>query len=90
VATALRLDPDSAEAHSVRGFIAAFMDFDRATAEAEHQRAAQLAPNDPRVLHELGNQLAGIGRLEEAIATMRRPSSSIRSRIARTTTSRAC
>ena len=72
VDTALSLSPDLAAAHTARGRLLATADFDWAGAEAAYRRAVQLAPNDGNALHNLGLQLAMLGKVEEASALTRR------------------
>ena len=72
VDTALTLSPDLAAAHTARGRLLAAADFDWVGAEAAYRRAVQLAPNDGNALHNLGLQLAMLGKVEEASALTRR------------------
>jgi Flp pilus assembly protein TadD len=66
--SALRLDPNLAEAHSAQGLILEVIDFNFAGAEAEHRRALELAPQDPVATNNLASLMSGLGRLDEAVA----------------------
>ncbi len=66
--SALRLDPNLAEAHLAKGVILAQVDFDFAGAETEYRRALELAPQDPRVTQALATLLSNLGRLDEGVA----------------------
>jgi TolB-like protein/Tfp pilus assembly protein PilF len=70
--TALTLDPDLAAAHEARGYILLSADFDWAGAQAEYQRAIQLAPNDGPSLFGMGSLMAALGRPGQAVALTRR------------------
>jgi TolB-like protein/Tfp pilus assembly protein PilF len=70
--TALQLAPDSALAHRARGHLLQSADFDLRGAQAEYQRAAQLAPNDPGVLFNLAAMDATLGRMQQAVALTRK------------------
>ena len=72
VTTALRLDPDLAAAHGARGWLALNADMDLLAAEAEFRRQLQLAPNDSEAQSDLGNLLAGIGQVTQAIELTQR------------------
>ena len=72
VTTALRLDPDLAAAHGARGWLALNADMDLPAAEAEFRRQLQLAPNDSKAQSDLGNLLAGIGQVTQAIELTQR------------------
>jgi serine/threonine-protein kinase len=64
---ALALDPNLAEAHRAQG--GTLSDgFNSVEAEAEFRRALELAPQDPSVTRALANQMALLGRLDEAVA----------------------
>jgi TolB-like protein/tetratricopeptide (TPR) repeat protein len=67
---ALALAPDLPAAHLARGFVLQNLDFNWSGAEAEFREALKLAPNGDAKF-ALSNQLASIGRLEEAIAMVR-------------------
>jgi TolB-like protein/tetratricopeptide (TPR) repeat protein len=69
--TALRLAPDSALAHGARGWLLS-SDLDWRGAQAEYQRASQLAPNDAGVLFDLGNVDATLGRVQSAVTLSRK------------------
>jgi TolB-like protein/Flp pilus assembly protein TadD len=64
---ALELDPNLADAHSAQGGILRDIDFNFVEAEAEYRCALELAPQDQNVMGALGNQMALLGRLEEAV-----------------------
>ena len=68
VDTALELTPDLALAHEARGVLLLSAGFNWRGAEAEFQRAAQLAPNDAGVLSDLGTLDATLGRVQSAVA----------------------
>jgi Flp pilus assembly protein TadD len=70
--SALRLDPNLAEAHVAKGGVLQNFDFDFAGAEAEFRRALELAPQDPRATRNLASLLASLGRLDEAVALHQR------------------
>ena len=69
--TARALDPNLAAAHGARGYVLLDADFDWTGAQAEYQRAVQLAPNDGASLVNLGNSQATLGHLGQAIALTR-------------------
>ncbi|MGH8232777.1 MAG: hypothetical protein ACREPU_01070 [Rhodanobacteraceae bacterium] len=69
--TALALNPDLAAAHGARGFLLQAADFDWTGAQAEDQRAAQLAPHDGGILFNLGNLLATLGHPGQAVTLTR-------------------
>ena len=64
----LELDPNLAEAHVAQGESLRDIDLNFVEAEAEFRRALELAPQDPRATADLGNQMAKLGRLDEAVA----------------------
>ena len=66
--SALRLDPNLAEARLAKGIVLLNFDFDVARAEAEYRRALALAPQNPKVMWGLASLLAILGRLDEAVA----------------------
>lgn len=68
---ALTLAPDSARAHAAQGLLLTRADLDWSGAEAEFNRAAQLAPNDAEIKFWLGLQLATVGRPERAVELTR-------------------
>jgi TolB-like protein/DNA-binding winged helix-turn-helix (wHTH) protein/Tfp pilus assembly protein PilF len=68
---ALQLAPGLGPAHAARAYLL-FYDFDYRGALAGCRRAVQLAPDDGTVLNGCGYTLAGIGRLDEAIALRER------------------
>ncbi|HEX7323943.1 MAG TPA: tetratricopeptide repeat protein [Rhodanobacteraceae bacterium] len=71
VTTALGLDPDSSLAHQARAFLLLDVDNDWAGAEAEAQRALQLAPGDAEAKFMLGNLLATLGQVGRAVELTR-------------------
>ena len=70
-ATALRLAPDSAEAHAANAAWLGSIALDQAGALAETERALALSPWDASLLHTLAIHQTAFGRLEEAAATLR-------------------
>jgi serine/threonine-protein kinase len=70
--TALKLAPDSARAHAARGNLLQEVDFDWRGAQAEFQRALQLAPDDSGALFDLGNLDATLGRVQPAVDLTRK------------------
>jgi TolB-like protein len=71
--TALRLDPNLAEAHVALGKVLFFSDIDLPGAVREYKRGIELQPNDATAHHWFGNDtLAALGRFEEAIAEGKR------------------
>jgi TolB-like protein/Flp pilus assembly protein TadD len=71
-ATALALNPDSAQAHLARENLLVRVDFDWAGAEAECRRALQLAPNNAQAQFSLGHVLATLGQNRQAVALTRK------------------
>jgi TolB-like protein/Flp pilus assembly protein TadD len=71
VEAALKADPQLAAAHIAKSRIVEIADFDWAEAEAEAQRALQLAPNDGAAKHRLGQVLAWQGQPQQAIGLER-------------------
>jgi len=72
VATALRLEPDSAEAHKSYGRVLWDLDNDIAGATREVDRALALAPQDAEALVQLGTLQASVGELALAEASYQR------------------
>ena len=73
ISTALRLDPNLAEAHTANGKFLYGYEMDIHGSLREHQRAIELKPNDSTAHHWLGNDvLVALGRFEEAIAEGKR------------------
>jgi TolB-like protein len=68
---ALALSPDLAAAHLAQGSLLMTSDFDWRGGEAEYRRALTLAPNDGAAQASLGNALANLGELEQAIELLR-------------------
>jgi TolB-like protein/DNA-binding winged helix-turn-helix (wHTH) protein/tetratricopeptide (TPR) repeat protein len=64
---ALDLDPTMAEAHAVLGRILVHFDWDAAGSDRAGQRALELDPTNPFVLHCRSLMLADQGRFEEAL-----------------------
>ncbi len=71
IATALKLDPDSALAHSVHSTLLDAVERNWAGAEAEARRALQLAPNSAGAKYTLGTKLAALGKVHEAVKLTR-------------------
>jgi len=71
-ATALRLDPELAAAHSLAGYIACMWDFDWERAEREFGRALELNPSDADTHDYYGRMLSSLGRHDEAVIANRR------------------
>lgn len=71
-ATALRIAPDSAEAHAANAAWLGSIALDPAGALAETERALALSPQDASLLHTLAIRQTAFGRLEQAAATLRR------------------
>jgi serine/threonine-protein kinase len=71
IRTALRLDPDSSDAHTAAGYVALAYDFDWQKAEAELRRALELNGNNAPARKFLVWRLALAKRYEEAIAAGR-------------------
>lgn len=69
---AVELDPDSAPAHTVLGHVYMQYDRDYESAEKEFNRARALNDRYARLWHHLAILRAYQGRLEEALAAMRR------------------
>ena len=70
--TALKLNPDLAEAHAAHGRILQTVDRDVVGAEAALRHALELAPQSVLATRWLGVMLAQQGHLVDAVATMRR------------------
>lgn len=71
-ATALRIAPDSAEAHAANAAWMASIALDQAGAMHETMRALELSPQDPGLLHSLAIQQTAFGQLEAAAGNLRR------------------
>lgn len=71
VATALQLEPDLARARFAQAQLHR-IDLRLADAEREYQRAAELSPNDPAIIRELGLMQSERGHLGAALATIDR------------------
>jgi serine/threonine-protein kinase len=70
--TALRLDPNLADAHWAKGWILEDIAFNFTGAEAEYRRALELAPQNPRVMQALATLMSELGRFDEAVALTQR------------------
>jgi TolB-like protein/tetratricopeptide (TPR) repeat protein len=68
---ALRLDPNVATAHAARGLLLQWVDFDLTGAQAEFQRAVELAPADSLSHFTLARMSGTLGRAREAIPMLR-------------------
>ena len=66
-AVALRLDPESSEAHGTMGYLLMVRDFAWADAEREFQRALALGPSNADAYDLYGRLCAAQGRFAEAI-----------------------
>ena len=66
-AAALKLDPDSAQAHTARASLLKSVDMNWSGAEAESRHALQLAPHDPTMQFGLGQILATLGQNQRAL-----------------------
>ena len=71
-ACALRLDPGLSEAHTASGYIRSLWEFDTVGAEAEFRTAIELSPSNADAYDFYGRLCSGLGRLDEAIALLRR------------------
>jgi serine/threonine-protein kinase len=69
---ALRLAPDSFEAHLSHGYVLETVERNLAGAGAEYRRAAELAPQDPGVVQEVAWLDMELGHLDAAAAGFRR------------------
>ena len=69
---AVELAPDSALALGALGINQAWSDFDYPSADATLEKAAKLDPSNPEILYQLADVTACLGRLDEAIAMMRK------------------
>ncbi|MGH8230969.1 MAG: tetratricopeptide repeat protein [Steroidobacteraceae bacterium] len=66
--TALAIAPDLADAHISRGYILMNVDLDPRGAEVEFRRALELDPKNGEALYMLGNLMATLGHLDQALA----------------------
>jgi TolB-like protein/Flp pilus assembly protein TadD len=71
-AMALRMAPDSAEAHAANAAWMTGVALDQSGAMHETMRALELSPKDPDLLHSLAIQQTAFGQLEEAAGNLRR------------------
>jgi tetratricopeptide (TPR) repeat protein len=69
---ATALDDTLAEGHTSLGVIAQIYDWDWATAEKEYRRAIELDPNYATAHHWYAEELALVGRFDEALAEIER------------------
>lgn len=69
---ALRMAPDSADAHAANAAWMASIALDQAGAMHETMRALQLSPRDPDLLQSLAIQLTAFGQIEKAAGNLRR------------------
>jgi serine/threonine protein kinase/TolB-like protein/Tfp pilus assembly protein PilF len=69
---ALEMDEELAEAHASLALVKAFYEWDWAGAETEYQRAIELNPGYASAHHWYGWYLALVGRLDEAIAQIKK------------------
>jgi TolB-like protein/Tfp pilus assembly protein PilF len=69
---ALALDPNLALAHAVRGYILSTADFNWRGAQAEYQRALQLAPQDGTTMFGVGELNATLGQVQSAVDLTRK------------------
>jgi TolB-like protein len=70
-ATALRIDPNLADAHGARALLLSYHDFDWLGAEAEYRRALELSPNDGQTKVDLGRMVGTLGRPDESVALIK-------------------
>jgi serine/threonine-protein kinase len=71
VDTALRLQPNLARAHAVRGYILSTLDFRFVEGDAEVQRAVDLEPQNPQSLTALAGSKQTIGEFDASIVLAR-------------------
>ena len=71
-ATALRLAPDSAQAHKANAAWMRGIAMDQAGAMRETTRALELSPQDAELLHALAIQQTAFGQLQDAAGNLRR------------------
>ena len=67
---AAELDPDSAVAHFVQGFVAATADWDFSTAQRHFSRALELDPNQIGALEWQSAILGAFGKFDESLALL--------------------
>jgi eukaryotic-like serine/threonine-protein kinase len=72
VAKALELDDTLAAAHAAQAYIKIYYDWDWAAGEREFRRALSLDPNDADSHHMYSRFLASMGRIDEALAEVKR------------------
>ncbi len=72
VAKALELDDTLAGAHGSQAYIKTYYDWDWAAAEEEFRRALVLDPNDADTHHRYSRFLSSEGRIDEALAEVKR------------------
>jgi TolB-like protein/Flp pilus assembly protein TadD len=66
--SALELDPNLPEAHSVQALVLEDIDFNLVAAEAEYRRAFELGPQNASAVMNLATLMGILGRLDEAVA----------------------
>lgn len=69
---AIALAPNLAQGHLALAYVAASLTFDFALANAEYERASELAPGNAEVLRDTGIAAAFMGRFDTGIAALRR------------------
>jgi len=70
--SALRLDPQSGEAHGLMALVNVHYDWDWAAAQKQFAQALALAPNDAQVHHDYAHFLLAVGRRAESVAETKR------------------
>jgi len=68
---ALQLDPDLSEAHVALGAVLENFDFDYSASEREFKRAIELSPNSSYAHQSYADDLANLGRANEAISEIK-------------------
>ena len=69
--TALRIDPNLADAHGARALLLTYHDFDWLGAEAEYRRALELSPNDGQTKFDLARMVGTLGRPDESVVLIK-------------------
>jgi tetratricopeptide (TPR) repeat protein len=64
---AIRIDPNSSEAHTALALVVQNYDWDWQTSEKEYRRAIELNPNDATAHHWYAEHLMWLGRFDEAL-----------------------
>ncbi|HUJ31372.1 MAG TPA: tetratricopeptide repeat protein [Candidatus Acidoferrum sp.] len=70
--TAVRLDPESAEAHAALGLVRQSYDYDLGAAEREYERALEINPSDGNARHWRSLLLMARGRNDSALEEIER------------------